>query len=47
MGLKKNEATPFNEVIAFYEQIKPVYSQFIKILIEAKTVENTKKKSEL
>ena len=33
LGLKKNEATPFNEVIAFYEQIKPIYSQFIKMLI--------------
>jgi hypothetical protein len=34
VDLNKAFQTPFNEISSLYEEIKPVYTQFIKLLVK-------------
>ena len=39
--MTKSSQIPFNEVSSLYEQIKPVYVKFIKLLIDLPVPEKT------
>ena len=39
--MKKNIEIPFNEVSSLYEQIKPVYTQFVKLLLQTELPNET------